>query len=159
MYLMIAWSFDDGDGGAIAGDDLMMTWGHDCLMCLMMEHMHLMMALGPCWGWHDDDDDSLLTWYIHIGDCLMSFGHGDDMMMSCLGDMIQWRLLDEFWPSWHDALACDEVPYSLTLTYPCTSPIYSCNLLQDPHTPILNPNTPSYTLPCSLHYPITLPIS
>ena len=50
---------------------------NDCLISLMMEHMHLMMALGPCWRWHHDDDDSLVTWYIHIGDGLMSFGHDD----------------------------------------------------------------------------------
>ena len=43
------------------------------------------------WGHDVDDSDGCL---------MMSFGHGDDMMMSCLGDMIQWRLLDEFRPSY-----------------------------------------------------------
>ena len=71
----------------------------------------------------------------------MSFGHGDDMMMSCLGDMIQWRLLDEFRPS-YDMMLLLVMRYPIPLLSPtlASSPIYPCKPLQNPHTPFLFPS-------------------
>ena len=60
---------------------------------------------------HDGDDIPCLD------GCLMSFGHGDDMMMSCLGDMIQWRLLDEFRPS-YDMMLLLVMRYPIPLLSP-----------------------------------------
>ena len=88
----------------------------------------------------------------------------------CLMSFTWWCLALVRWWRWHDTFMClmgcwwayepcDEVSYTLPLTYPCASLTYSCNPLQDPHTPILNPNIPSNTLPCILHYPFTLPIT
>ena len=145
MYLMIAWSFDDDDGGAL----LEMTWW--CLGVMMLDLF-------------DDEahalDDGLgamleLTRHTLMTWCTL-------MEMTYLDDMMTYMMEIAWWVSaiiWHDALACDEVSYTLSFTYPCASPTYSCNPLQDPHTSILNPNTPSYTLPCILLYPITLPIT
>ena len=140
----------------IDGDDLaLITWWRWHALTWWVLDPLMMVMVDPCWSpctwwwpWgHVRDDIPSCWWYIHVFDvmlmslwALMSFGHGDDMMA---------------WHTW----VCDEVSYTISFTYPCASPTYSCNPLQDPHTPILNPNIPSYTLPCILHYPFTLPIT
>ena len=128
--------------------DMTLPWSHDDLVLISW------------WRWHDD----VLPWFVD----------GDAMMMSCHDRWCRWHILPWYvdvpcwW--WHDTFMClmgcwwayepcDEVSYTFSFTYPCASPTYSCNPLQDPHTPILNPNTPSYTLPCILHYTFTLPIT
>ena len=126
----------------------------------------------PCWGWHDSLMEmtwwclALIRWWRWHDDVLLWFVDGDDMMMSChdwyVDDIPCWWWHDTFMclmGCWWAYEPCDEVSYTLSFIYPCASPTYSCNPLQDPHTPILNPNTPSYTLPCILHYPFTLPIT
>ena len=93
----------------------LVTWWcrwHDLMIALMM-------ALMPWCRWHDDVI-VLVTWYIHSGDGLMSFGHDD--------------IHDVTWCSclWWGTL----FPYSfIHLTYPCASHIYPCKPLQNPHTP------------------------
>ena len=124
-YVMIAWSWWFGGGPVVIGPVEMMMircpWW--CLICLMMEHLHLMMT----W-WCYDMMIALVTWYIHSGDGLMSFGH-DDIHDVTWCSCLWWGTLFPFFHSPH---------------LPCASPIYPCKPLQKP----------SHTLPCSLHYPL-----
>ena len=145
--------------------------------CLMSSEMPWWCLVWWCslemtlpWSLDGDDmhwlDECLILWWwwwwTLVGAHALDDGLGAMLEMTYLDDMMTYMMEIAWWVSaiiWHDALACDEVSYTLSFTYPCASPTYSCNPLQDPHTPILNPNTPSYTLPCILLYPITLPIT
>ena len=121
----------------------------------------------PCWWWHDTFMCLMWCWWAYepwwVSTMEMTWWHdihdGDDMMA---------------WHTW----ACDEVSYTLSFTYPCASPTYSCNPLQDPHTPLPKPiypckplqtlthpsllttlpHNPSYTLALTSHYTLHYPL-
>ena len=151
LMMMQLWSWlDDAliDDDALGDDLALITWWPclDHLMemtCLdgdgcLMSFGHVEDDMIRWWRWHDD----VLPWFVD----------GDNMMMSChdwyVDDIPCWWWHDTFMclmGRWWAYEPCDEVSYTLSLTYPCASLTYSCNPLQDPHTPILNPNTPSYT--------------
>ena len=126
---------------SLAGDDLMMPWGHDAW---------------SVWWW------SPCTWWWpwgHVGvdmSCLddMMYIDGDDIPW-WHDDIHWWRLLDEFRPSYDMmillVMRIPSLPYSPFHSphLPCASPIYPCLPLQNPHT---NP----YSMQ-NIHFLTTLP--
>ena len=149
------------------GGALLMWWS-PCTWWWLLDSL-MMVMVEPCWcgGAHALDDglgamigvdmlclDDMITWW--RWPCLAYL-----MEMTCIDVMVAWwisAMLRMTWfvdrMAWHTfwrlALACDEVSFTLSSHLPCASPTYSCKPLQDPHTPILNPNTPflaSYSTP------------
>lgn len=153
MHLMIAWSFDGGDGGAL------LIWWSPCTWWWPWGHVEVDMFCLVTWCTLMEMTciDVMVAWWVSAMLRMTWFIDGDGI--PCLDDMIEMTYLALMcWWRWHTlmtwcALACDEVPYSLTLTFTSPTLALALSILAYPCKTLTHPFLVHHSIPQPFLYP------